>query len=752
MSKHPDFSQEQSKLNEVITYITSEVERLTVLESEQNEEVQQLLEESGGNYTMDLDISNRIHGMTRRMLNGMHHAVQHPYFTRIDFQKENHNLEQFYMGKWGVLDPLTQRPIVVDWRSAIANLYYTHQVGPAHYQTPHGEVRGEITLKRLYEIDQGELIDIIEADIIGEDSYLNNVLSDHADSRLKDIVTTIQAEQNQVLRCNPKAPLVVQGVAGAGKTTIALHRIMWLLYTYQQTMQPQNLMIIAPNPIFLDYISAVLPDMGVEDVIQETFHGLATRLCATKLYPLKDSDTLLSLLDTNLDPDKKDQLVQSATLKGSMQFKRVVEQYIAGLPDQILPTEGIQVADMEVIKREKIYQIFAVQLAPFPIKPRIRELRKMLNNQLKKVQEKYRVKVEQTVLGKANFIRERLKNSPNKRMAMMKELYAKRDQLLNTFDEESKDVVKKYIQQIQVPKLMQAYCALLQEETPDILIEHYYNTWPVMCQNTLDRLNRRQMETADIPPIIMLQKALFGHAERLDIHHTVLDEAQDFSPFMFDILKSFTHNKAFTIVGDLSQGIYVYRGVKDWLEMKESVFEDAATYHELITSYRNTVEIMRLAEFCAMRHASHRTPAQPVLRHGMKPRLIQTVQPVDDIADEINALRDKGMKTIAIIDKMPKDCNSLYKKLKKKVPELQLLKEGDQQYQGGMMVMPAYMCKGLEFDAVILRSVDVNVYQDDLLHARLLYVCLTRPLHHLSLYYDTEVTPLIDQQLCDMQF
>ncbi len=213
-------------------------------------------------FTTDLDIAKRIYAMTSRKTENIGKTVSSPYFTRIDFLRDGDNLQQLYIGKHGLLESKTQKPIIIDWRSPIANLYYTHQVGPASYKTPYNdEITGEILIKRLFEIEKSKLLKIIEADIITESEYLNDVLSDHADAKLKDVVTTIQSEQNEVLRKNPKVPLVVQGVAGAGKTTIALHRIMWLLYTYQDTMKAENVLIIAPTPIFLDYISAVLPGM-----------------------------------------------------------------------------------------------------------------------------------------------------------------------------------------------------------------------------------------------------------------------------------------------------------------------------------------------------------------------------------------------------------------------------------------------------------------------------------------------------------
>ena len=183
--------------------------------------------------------------------------------------------------------------------------------------------------------------------------------------------------------------------------------------------------------------------------------------------------------------------------------------------------------------------------------------------------------------------------------------------------------------------------------------------------------------------------------------------------------------------------------------MKEEVFDANSQYYELVTSYRNTVEIMNLAESCAMRHSKHRTPAKPVLRHGKMPMLIKTNSKAKQIADEIKKHKLNKMKTIAVIDKMPEDCKKLYKELQKYVPEIEYLDDKKTSYNGGTMVMPAHLCKGLEFDCVIIANCDKYNFPDDFLHAKLLYVCLTRPIHNLSIYYTNEHSELINASLCE---
>lgn len=749
MKNHPDILNEQNTLNNILKYAKKEKTRLQTAEDDQAQEVKKLIIESGGIYSMDLDISKRIYSMSVRLLSNINKTMDNPYFTRVDFMNEEEEVEKLYIGKWGVIDPKTQKPVIIDWRSPIANLYYTHQVGPANYQTPNGQVNGEIILKRLFEIEKAKIINIVEADIISEGDYLNDVLSDHADARLKDIVTTIQSEQNAVLRSNHRAPLIVQGVAGSGKTTIALHRIMWMLYTFQDTMQPSNIMVIAPSPIFLDYISAVLPDMGVEDVIQETFYGLACRLCKTKLYKVDDANILLNLLDTNIDQSVKETLINYSRFKGSLKFKEFLLEYINLLPGIILPSQGLYLGNKQVLSAKKILDLFTIELSPFNYAARVKQLKKALSNIYKAFVIQEKNALEQKVKKRANYLRESIKKDIQKRQEIMLKLYSARDKKIAVIDNYAKVAVNEYIKMIKVPKLLDCYVHFLSEFMPAEQNDELLSAWNISRKIIIDNLSKKTMETSDIPPLLIIQKELFGHSERLNIHHTVLDEAQDFSPFMFDTLKSFTHNNSFTIVGDLTQGIYAYQGVQDWLDMKNEVFDETATYHELVTSYRNTVEIMNLAESCAMRHSKNRTPAKPVLRHGMKPKLIKSNTIALAIIDEINEHKANKMKTIAIIDKMPDDCKKLYKMLKKHLPEIKYLDDKETSYTGGIMVMPAYLCKGLEFDCVIIANGEDENFSDDLLHCRVMYVCLTRPIQSLSIYYTHNHSRLIDENLCE---
>ena len=217
--------------------------------------------------------------ITRSNLQTLHQlrlSTRSPYFARLDFtpaagtpplggMRAGVNAP-VYIGRWGVLKTPEYQIAVHDWRSPVANLYYSGQVGDVHYEAPDGTVHGEMTLKRMFTIEEQKLVSMQDTGVVGQEKFLTDALSQVTTARLREVVTTIQAEQNTVIRYDTQKPLCVQGVAGSGKTTIALHRIAWMLYRLQKTVRPEQMMILAPNPLFLSYISRVLPDLGVDKV------------------------------------------------------------------------------------------------------------------------------------------------------------------------------------------------------------------------------------------------------------------------------------------------------------------------------------------------------------------------------------------------------------------------------------------------------------------------------------------------------
>jgi DNA helicase-2/ATP-dependent DNA helicase PcrA len=431
--RHRDFDEESHKLREAVAHVSREQVAVEELEKKQLQEVIRLRLVQR-EYYHEWFVAEKVYAITSQKLKNLRYAEKTPYFARVDFRKDGEpETERLYIGKWGVTDARTRKPYVYDWRSPIANLYYGAQVGPAEFQSPGGTVSGDMSLKRIFTIYDGQLHSIIDADIATQDEYLHEVLSDHANARLRDIVTTIQKEQNDIIRHNYKRPMVVQGVAGAGKTTVALHRITWLLYTYQQTMMPENLMVIAPSPLFLNYISAVLPELGAENVLQTTFYGLGALLTGKALPKLDDSGTLLKLLD--MPEEARAPVVRVARLKGSLLFKECLRRHIDRLAAEIPPAEGLRLGPAVICTREELVRLVTKDLSPFPLVRRLPQLKKILKTRVADALAAAKRELESETARRANLVREKMPLDTSERRGVMQRLYAARNARLAEFDE-----------------------------------------------------------------------------------------------------------------------------------------------------------------------------------------------------------------------------------------------------------------------------------------------------------------------------
>ncbi len=214
-----------------------------------------------------------------------------PYFARIDFSERARDTQRIYLGKTTVYDG-DRRSIVVDWRAPVATLYYECRLGAAAYDCLDGHIEGELSLKRQLEIFESRLVKYEDIDITSDDELLRPYLTVTSDARLKNIIATIQSEQNRIIRADLGRPLIVQGVAGSGKTTVALHRIAYLVYTYAESFNPEHFMILAPGGFFLRYIAGVLPDLGVENVLQLTYEDLVKSHVKAKFKVVDPSERL----------------------------------------------------------------------------------------------------------------------------------------------------------------------------------------------------------------------------------------------------------------------------------------------------------------------------------------------------------------------------------------------------------------------------------------------------------------------------
>ncbi|GEC88514.1 HelD family protein [Brevibacillus brevis] len=722
-TQHRDYELEQKKLDETISAIDEEMEQLrNDIREATDDYVKQVV-----NYKKAKDL---------RYLEDQ--GREKPYFGRVDFLKDEiYELDQVYIGKRGIVRSDTFDSVVVDWRAPIAGLYYSGESKDAFYRMGREIVRGEVRLKRNFAIEDGKIVGIYDGAVketinreMGHpdeflqegfiDEFLAANLNQANDSRLKDIVATIQSEQNDIIRAEKERPIVVQGVAGSGKTTIALHRLSYLIYNYQDSMMSKKFMVFAPNRMFLTYISEVLPELGVDDVQQSTFVDWAARLVKPLLpkgWRIVSPDKPLQLFFEEGQDERQQEMTRNRLrFKGSLACREALEQYIRHIVETRIPFKKLsflynKTKQVFSIPGDFIRQCFLEQFANMPYHRRVEALRKHLKQEMNKQLFAH--------------LRER-------KVDLDKEGLYKFEKMLE-------QILDTYLTSFPRLEIFAAYRELIADEellrklVPADISDEVVRD---VTQSSAALFAEERLEPEDIAPLLYLQHIVEGMNKAEHFDHTVVDEAQDLSALEIAVIALATKRNSLTIVGDIAQGIHSYRGIHAWEELTKGIFAHLfPSYYTLSQSYRSTIEIMRCAnEVLRQIELPETVLAKPVLRHGEKPIMVKArsrVQLWEDISSRVAAYQSEGFKTIAIVAKTIQASKKAHKGLQDKVADLTLLGSKDNQFPGGVTVMPAFLTKGLQFDVVIL--LDIDAYQNNEWDAKLLYVAMTRPVHRLVL-------------------
>ena len=746
LKEHPDYWDEIQRLEKTIDYVESAISAAEESRKRLREDMREAYVEldhldSSLSYVRILT-NTKFLDVLEKNYDGLVRSRRKPYFSRIDFQSDGSNqLEKLYIGKMSLPNVEDDTPLIVDWRSPIASVYYDGRLGNVTYNTPAGTQRGELYLKRQYTIIDGELQNILDVDITTTDTFLQAALGENKDNRLKDIVSTIQAEQNEIIRADIAKPLIVQGAAGSGKTTIALHRIAYLIYTYEETFDPDNFLIIAPNRLFLNYISEVLPELGVEQVRQTTFIDLVYDLSGIK-YKLASPDEKLIRFITDNKEIKAGELVllrRISEFKGSLLFRDMINSYVAYLEQKFIPEQDFTLEQHTIFTADEIRRMFLTDFSYLPLYKRIPEVKKALSNKLKRYKSSVIKEVEVYYDKHIEKLRRNTEPSEERRQRIVALIDA-RDKKVESLKKAAKTAVAKYISLLPKKDVMYYYRELA--ATPENLMKYCSETLDsefvaFICRHNQALLNKKVIEYEDLTPLMYLKHRIFGFDKKISIKYVVIDEAQDFSLFQLYALKELFNTELFTILGDLAQGIHSYRGIRNWKDVVEKVFASGkCRYLTLEQSYRTTVEIMNAANgILNMSRISGIVPAKPVVRHGDKPvvyRFTKKDRMIGALEKRVHVLKNNNYNTIALICKTAEECCSLKKLLDMggKVA-VKLLSSDDISYEGGTVIVPSYLAKGLEFDSVIICSWEEDYFIDEL-DLKLLYVAMTRALHSLD--------------------
>ncbi|MTK13087.1 MAG: AAA family ATPase, partial [Clostridiaceae bacterium] len=372
-----ELSYEKEKLSKVDSWLKIQIEEMKHSDKDLKEKVAALKKQTGGRYSYELSVTVKLYEMTKKRLKSYKEVKGQPYFARIDFREYRRDRESFYIGKIGLIDEKIGDEVVIDWRSPVADLYYSGTQGDTYYEAPLGIINGKLTLKRKFVIKDGVLIDAFDEGINQiilksgtdeseesslVDEFLRINLEASVNHKLKDIVATIQKEQNDIIRAEKNKPLVVQGSAGSGKTTVALHRLAYLLYKYQNRLSGEDILVIAPNKLFLDYISEVLPNLGVDKVRQKTFDEMALEFLNLDDRVITKDKKLAAVIEEK-DINKVKFITNSSKIKNSIIFKAMMDRYVRYLEISGLNDEDIKVFDYILFDKKEIKKLFIENLS-----------------------------------------------------------------------------------------------------------------------------------------------------------------------------------------------------------------------------------------------------------------------------------------------------------------------------------------------------------------------------------------------------
>lgn len=669
-------------------------------------------------YPNDPNLLNELLLHTHNRIVRLEQSRRKPYFARIDFTDgSSAQTDRCYIGKIGVADQDGQI-ITVDWRAPVATLYYDSNLGKVSYQAPEGAICGTLSLKRQYEIEEGTLLSYHDVDSVSNDELLKPFLSAGADSRLKNIVASIQTEQNRIIREDLHKNLIVQGAAGSGKTTVALHRIAYLVYRWRDSIRPSQYMVIGPNLFFISYISAVLPDLDVDNVPQFTYETLAAQYLGENFTVQNPAETLAAVVEQGMD-------TAIQRYKSSLDYRDALDRFLSDFEDSLLPEGPFAPFGVLLLNEQQIQAEWqSAKEVGGSCLTRVNKTVLMLSAALA-------AERDRAFWITDSWFGSQMGGAGKEETAR---LFRQKRQLVRELDSGCKKLLRRFFSGIDV-KILSVYRRFLEQAQLYLPQELAMQ----LGRQTLAMLRKKTVTQEDLPALIYLKTQIFGAGDYARYRHAVVDEAQDLGEFAFFSLQKLLSGSTFTVVGDLAQSIYGFHGVESWHSVQQRSFPKGAEICYMEKSYRTTVEIMEAANL--LTKSLGLPAAQPVIRHGEPVRLHPMPDnPARAVADCIREYQALGFGSVAILGKTAAETARIYTALAAMDISIQLIDDEADAYSGGICAMTGYLSKGLEFDGVILLDAGEAVYRSDQrLDLHLLYVAMTRPLHRLDVFYSGEV-------------
>lgn len=702
-----EFEIEKEYLDKVYRLIKKQLDERTGKFNKKKEEVMEIkkyiwthnMDSAETSYFVnELFVQEGVENFLRTTTLALERMKKSAYFGRLDF-KENKDdkADKFYIGISNLLNRKDMTVYVYDWRTPFASMYYDYEIGEAEYNTPDGIIKGDINKKIQYKIEEDEIKYIFNSSIKIEDEILQQALNENTDEKMKNIVTTIQKEQNKIIRNEENEVLVVQGPAGSGKTSVALHRIAYLMYKHGKEMKFNNILIFSPNEVFMDYISNVLPEMGEQNVLQTTFNEYAISF-------LKDEFKYIESLNEQLEfiYDEKNKLShrgKNISFKMSNDMLDVLNNYILYIEKELIEMKDLYIKrksdksryvkldeNVLIMSKDEMEELYTKDYKNMPILLRINKI------------------IERAV---ALYDDGSLKKSQKNKI---------RNKLRKEFID--LDALKLYKNLYKDFKLFEKLC-------PNMSLKQMSE----ISEYTLNALHKKEILYEDIAPLLYLQGMIEGFYKNEMVKHVVIDEAQDYSIVQYEIIKNVFRNSKMTILGDINQSIHPHVNYKNYDDLKNLFNRNNSGLMRLSKSFRSSSEITTLS-----RNILKDDTILAIKRYRGKPQVIYVDNDnvlEDELVKKVSQMKKDEINSIGIICKSSGEAKKVYDSLKEKI-DVDLVSFNDLKFKHKVIILPSYLAKGLEFDGVILHDVSENIYKDA--DAKLFYTMCTRPLHKLVMF------------------
>ncbi|WP_404988907.1 RNA polymerase recycling motor HelD [Clostridium culturomicium] len=673
-----------------------------------------------------MKVQKRSHEFERKLIDKYENMLLSPYFARMDFQEDGEETaEKYYIGISNLINGDFDF-LIYDWRAPVSSMFYDYEIGEAYYKCPDGIINGKISMKRQYKIHDGEIEYMFDSNIKIDDEVLQDILSKSSDNKMKAIVTTIQREQNKAIRNEKYKNLIVQGPAGSGKTSVALHRIAYLLYKHRDTITAKNIVIFSPNNIFNDYISNVLPQLGEDNMLQTTFKEYMHDV----LKDIAGKENYCEVME-NIFGDESEQAypirVKSLRFKSSVEFVKLLRVYTEYLETMDRGFEDITLRGKTIISAEEMKELLYKDYVNLPLKRRLEKLkqrilyllepyeRALVNKAMTEVQEsdEYLEQDEIVKLSKALVSRE-IKT------------------IVNEIEEKTKfdlmDCYKAFYEDIEV-FLKMANIKYDNESIEEIK------------KYTLENLKGKKINYEDQIALLFIRGAVGGIPKTEEVKYVIIDEAQDYTPLQYEVFNQLFNKANKTILGDISQSINPYMNMGSYSNVVDIFKPENTSIINLTKSYRSTMEITKFSR----RILSDEINNEYVERRGACPKLNGFISEEDinkRIVEKVKVYKEQGHNSIGIITKNAQEAKGVYNYLKDRLNAKIIVSEDDE-YENDILVIPAYLAKGLEFDVVMIYNASYLRYKDEE-DRLLLYTACTRALHVLEIFYMGKASSLIN--------